>query len=181
MSPSATSTCSLNPSRDGDSPTALGSLVQCLIALPVKTFFPISNLKLPQRNWRPLTQREAIEKSADGVQPNPRSARNGCGHPLAQQVGKLRQGRGHLRELGPQLRALPPASDPAGEKPPAAMVGKHRGLLQRVKREDAAGCGGHPAPHVPGGFSRWGSWAGILPGEPPSSPSLTRVGGTLTT
>jgi len=29
----------LNPSRDGDSTTSLGSLVQCLTALAVKTFF----------------------------------------------------------------------------------------------------------------------------------------------
>jgi len=41
MSPSATSTRFLNPSRDGDSPTALGSLVQCFITLSIKKFFLI--------------------------------------------------------------------------------------------------------------------------------------------
>ena len=46
-SPSATSTCFLIPSRDGDSPTALGSLVQGLTTLSGKNFFPISNLNLP--------------------------------------------------------------------------------------------------------------------------------------
>jgi len=35
MSPSAESTCCLNPSRDGDTPTALGSLVQHLTTLAV--------------------------------------------------------------------------------------------------------------------------------------------------
>jgi len=39
VSLSATSTRFLNPSRDGDSTTSLGSLVQCLTALAVKTFF----------------------------------------------------------------------------------------------------------------------------------------------
>jgi len=34
----------LNPSRDGDSSTALGSLVQRLTTLSVKKFFLISNL-----------------------------------------------------------------------------------------------------------------------------------------
>ena len=47
MSPSATSTRFLNPSRDGDSPTALGSLVQGLTTLPVKKFFLIFSLNLP--------------------------------------------------------------------------------------------------------------------------------------
>ena len=54
MSRSATSTRFLNPSRDGDSTTALGSLVQCLATLAVKTFFLISNLNLPWCNLRPL-------------------------------------------------------------------------------------------------------------------------------
>ena len=44
----------LNPSRDGDSPTALGSLVQGLTTHSVKTFFLISNLNLPRSNLRPL-------------------------------------------------------------------------------------------------------------------------------
>ncbi|KAK4820022.1 hypothetical protein QYF61_017695 [Mycteria americana] len=39
---------------DGDSTTSLGSLVQCLITLSVKTFFPISSLNLPWRNLRPF-------------------------------------------------------------------------------------------------------------------------------
>jgi len=43
MSPGATSTHFLNPSRDGDSTTALGSLVQCLTALSAKKCFLISN------------------------------------------------------------------------------------------------------------------------------------------
>jgi len=43
-----------NTSRDGDSSTALGSLVQCLTALSVKKFFLISNLNLPWHNLRPL-------------------------------------------------------------------------------------------------------------------------------
>jgi len=42
MSPSATATRCLFPSRDGDSPTALGSLGQGLTTLPVKTFSPTS-------------------------------------------------------------------------------------------------------------------------------------------
>ena len=46
MSCSATSTRCLNPSRDGDSPTALGSLVQRLTTLSVNKFFPISNLNV---------------------------------------------------------------------------------------------------------------------------------------
>jgi len=44
----------LNPSRDGDSTTALGSLVQRLTTLSVKTFFPISNLNPPCHSLRPL-------------------------------------------------------------------------------------------------------------------------------
>jgi len=47
MSPSATSTQFLNPSMDGDSPTALGSLAQPLTTLSVEKFLPISNLNLP--------------------------------------------------------------------------------------------------------------------------------------
>jgi len=43
----------LNPSRDGDSTTALGSLVQCLTTLAVKRLFLISNLNLPWWNLRP--------------------------------------------------------------------------------------------------------------------------------
>ena len=54
MSPRATSTRCLNPSRDGDSPTALGSLGQGLTTLQAKKFFPISNLNLPCCNLRPL-------------------------------------------------------------------------------------------------------------------------------
>jgi len=55
MSSGATSTRFLNPSRDGDfTTTLLGSLVQCLTALLVKAFFPISNLNLPWRNLRPF-------------------------------------------------------------------------------------------------------------------------------
>jgi len=52
MSPSATSTRFSNPSRDGDSTTALGSLVQCLTTLAVKTLFLISSLNLPWHNLR---------------------------------------------------------------------------------------------------------------------------------
>ena len=52
MSPSATATRFLNPSRDGDSPTALGSLGQGLATLSVKKFFLISE--------PPLIQLEAI-------------------------------------------------------------------------------------------------------------------------
>jgi len=37
----------LNPSRDGDSTTALGSLVQCLTTLSAKNFFLTSNLNFP--------------------------------------------------------------------------------------------------------------------------------------
>ena len=47
MSWSATSTCFLNPSRDRDSTTALGSLVQCLTTLAVKKFSLIFNRNLP--------------------------------------------------------------------------------------------------------------------------------------
>jgi len=47
MSQSATSICFLNPSRDGDSTTALGSLFQCLTSLSLKKFFLISSLNLP--------------------------------------------------------------------------------------------------------------------------------------
>lgn len=39
MSPRATSTHPLNISRDGDSFTALGSLIKCLMTLPMKKFF----------------------------------------------------------------------------------------------------------------------------------------------
>ena len=46
MSPRATSTWCLNPSRVGDSTIALGSLGQGLTTLAGKKFFPISNLNL---------------------------------------------------------------------------------------------------------------------------------------
>jgi len=45
MSPRATSTRFLNPSRDGDSPTALGSLGQGLTTLQVKKFFLTPTLR----------------------------------------------------------------------------------------------------------------------------------------
>jgi len=54
MSPGATSTQFLNPSRDGDSTTSLGSLVQGLTTVSVKNFFLISNLNLPWCSLRPL-------------------------------------------------------------------------------------------------------------------------------
>ncbi|KAK4829075.1 hypothetical protein QYF61_002019, partial [Mycteria americana] len=54
MSLSTTSTHLLNTSRDGDSTTSLGSLLQCLTTLSVKTFFLISNLNLPWHNLRPF-------------------------------------------------------------------------------------------------------------------------------
>jgi len=54
MSPGATFTRFFNPSRDGDSPTALGSLFQCLTTLSGKKFFLIFNLNLPWCNLRPL-------------------------------------------------------------------------------------------------------------------------------
>ncbi|KAK4826637.1 hypothetical protein QYF61_010565, partial [Mycteria americana] len=54
MSLSTSSTRPLNTSRDGDSTTALGSLVQCLITLSVKKNFLISSLNLPWRNLRPF-------------------------------------------------------------------------------------------------------------------------------
>jgi len=47
MSRSATSTWFLNASRDGDSTTSQGSLVQCFTTLSVKKFFIISNLAVP--------------------------------------------------------------------------------------------------------------------------------------
>ncbi|NXX20447.1 AGRG1 protein, partial [Podargus strigoides] len=47
MSLSTSSTHLLNTSRDGDSPTALGSLFQCLTTLSVKIFFLISSLPAP--------------------------------------------------------------------------------------------------------------------------------------
>ena len=53
MSRSATSTHFFNTSRDGDSTTSLGSLLQCLTTLSVYKFFVISNLNLPWRNLRP--------------------------------------------------------------------------------------------------------------------------------
>jgi len=46
-SESATSTCFLNTSGDGDSATSLDSLFQCLTTPSVKKFFLISNLNLP--------------------------------------------------------------------------------------------------------------------------------------
>jgi len=46
MSWSATSTCFLNISRDGESTTSLGCLFQCLTTLSVKKFFLISNLPI---------------------------------------------------------------------------------------------------------------------------------------
>ena len=51
---SATSTCLLNTSRDGDSTTSLGSLFQCWTTLSVKKFFLISSLNLPWCNLRPF-------------------------------------------------------------------------------------------------------------------------------
>ena len=51
---SATSTCFLNTSRDGDSTTSLGSLCQCLTTLSEKNFFLISNLNLPWHYVKPL-------------------------------------------------------------------------------------------------------------------------------
>ena len=54
MSRSAISTCFLNPSRDGDSTTSLGSLGQCLTTLSVKKIFP------PIQSKPPLAQLEAI-------------------------------------------------------------------------------------------------------------------------
>jgi len=54
MSRSATSTCFLNTSRDGDSTTSLGSLFQCLTTLSVQKISLISNLYLPWCNLRPL-------------------------------------------------------------------------------------------------------------------------------
>ena len=51
MSPRATSTRFLNPSRDGDSTTALGSLIQGLTTLAGKKLFLISNLNLPWVTW----------------------------------------------------------------------------------------------------------------------------------
>jgi len=46
------STRFLNPSRDGDSPAVLGSLVQCLTTLPVKTFFPMCRTAAHGGMWR---------------------------------------------------------------------------------------------------------------------------------
>ena len=66
MSRSATSTRFLNPSGDGDSPTALGSLVQCLTTLSGKKFFLMSNLNLPWRNWRPFST--FISSPGEGTQ-----------------------------------------------------------------------------------------------------------------
>jgi len=40
----------LDTSRDGDSTTALGSLIQCLTTLSGKKFFQISNVNLPSCN-----------------------------------------------------------------------------------------------------------------------------------
>ena len=55
MSWSAISTCFLNTSRDGDSTTSLGSLLQCVTTLSGKKFFLISNhLNLPWCNLRPF-------------------------------------------------------------------------------------------------------------------------------
>lgn len=50
---SATSTWLFNPSRDGDSSTALSSLCQGLTSLSMKKYFPISNLNLPWCNVWP--------------------------------------------------------------------------------------------------------------------------------
>jgi len=47
MALSATSSLSWSISRDGDSPTSLGSLCQCITTPSVKKFFLISNLNLP--------------------------------------------------------------------------------------------------------------------------------------
>lgn len=57
MSLSAMSTCLLNISRHGDSTystASLGNLVQGLMTLSVKRFFPISSLNLPSYNLRPF-------------------------------------------------------------------------------------------------------------------------------
>ena len=59
MSWSATSTCVLNPSRDGDSTTALGSLVQCLMTLSLKTFFPNIQFE-PPLTWLEATASHPI-------------------------------------------------------------------------------------------------------------------------
>ena len=51
MSLSATDTCLLNASSDGDSTTAWGSLIQCLTILCMKKFSPICNLNSPGTTW----------------------------------------------------------------------------------------------------------------------------------
>lgn len=52
MAPSATSTCFLIISRDGDSTPALGNLSQCLTTLSMRKFFLISNQNFPWWNSR---------------------------------------------------------------------------------------------------------------------------------
>jgi len=58
MSPRATSTQLLNPSRDGDSTTPLGSVVQSFTALLVKKFFLISDLNTRTFSPRPVERRK---------------------------------------------------------------------------------------------------------------------------
>lgn len=54
MSLGAISTHLLDMSRNCDSTTSLGSLVQCLTTLPMKKFFLTPNLNLPWCNLRPF-------------------------------------------------------------------------------------------------------------------------------
>jgi len=87
MSPRTTPTRCLNPSRDGDSTTALGSLGQGLTTLAGKKFFLISNLNL-------LTQLEAIASRPVagylGEETNPRLTTISC------------QGAGESEKVSPQ-------------------------------------------------------------------------------
>jgi len=69
MSWSATPTRFSNLSRDGDSTTVLGSLVQCLTTLSIKKFFLIPNINLPWRNLRPLSTQEENLAFYNGYQP----------------------------------------------------------------------------------------------------------------
>lgn len=75
-SPCATSTHLLNPSRDGDSTTGLGSLCQSWTTLPLKKLLPSARPKPP------LKQLETVSSHASpcsmGAEPNPHLAGLSC-------------------------------------------------------------------------------------------------------
>ena len=98
MSPNATSTRVLNPSRDGDSTTALGSLCQCLTTLSVKKFFLVSNPNLG--SWLPTEQPCPCRLSAPAAHPTRAPSRAVGLVPAAVGAAARCTGAGHARLWG---------------------------------------------------------------------------------